>query len=113
MSDNSGDKSVLGSKDEIIKRLHQKAAGRVECFEAGAEWAKQGLCEWRDIESAPRDGTKFDIYFSDGMRQTNVFRKFDRWNYSTLNSGVYVLPNWIFDQSTHWMPLPEPPKESK
>jgi hypothetical protein len=29
MSDNSGDKSVLGCKDEIIKRLHQKAAGKL------------------------------------------------------------------------------------
>ena len=71
--------------------------------------------EWQPIEKAPKDGTKVDLWVktyltsqkewiyqrATSCRWLPTFKKEgDRW--SNLDSW------WI---PTHWMPIPEPPKE--
>jgi len=70
--------------------------------------------DWQPIETAPRDGTAILIY--DGIDYYVSWYAFD--------SVFETNKSWIFgkatgpynayaeiDTPTHWMPLPEPPKE--
>ena len=71
--------------------------------------------EWQPIETAPRDGTKVDIwginhlhYATPGQRIVNVawepvsdWMGNEREDWQT-GRGDYFEP-------THWMPLPDPP----
>jgi hypothetical protein len=67
---------------------------------------------WREIESAPRDGTTFDAWVPDsfgGRRMTSL--SFDRRG-QLRQDGLLTkaeLPRW----PTHWMPLPSPPPSTK
>jgi hypothetical protein len=67
-------------------------------------YVREDLTGWRDIESAPKDGTRVLVFspldkaifacgFENGMWQTGVWR-------ANNNAG----------QPTHWMPLPTPPE---
>ena len=62
---------------------------------------------WQPIETAPRDGTTI-----------LVWRKYE-YSYDHLRMGLdrYVDGIWRFSrrdmQPTHWMPLPDPPTETK
>lgn len=80
------------------------------------------MSEWQPIDTAPKDGTT-----------VLLFRRLDPWNVigygrwiSTkwrLKDGTTPIEGWLsygFDDPpgnlglggpTHWMPLPEPPKE--
>lgn len=71
--------------------------------------------EWQPIATAPKDGTKIDLWFPRGGengRFTNCFWKGDTWWYG------FDSPDEQYEcfttngkaQPTHWMPLPEPPK---
>lgn len=65
--------------------------------------------DWQPIESAPKDGTPFLGAFKDtGGWKILIFvwsRSYSRF----LDSGdAEVIED--YDQPTHWMPLPEPPK---
>jgi hypothetical protein len=67
---------------------------------------------WQPIETAPKDGTEFDVWnaYSE-ERIANV-----RWD------GKHFVHWWIggfdsmdycrIERPTHWMPLPAPPKET-
>lgn len=55
---------------------------------------------WQPIESAPKDGTEIDLWAN--KRQTNCLFTQGKW----YNSRSYQVCN-----PTHWMHLPEPPKE--
>ena len=64
--------------------------------------------DWQPIETAPKDGTKFDAWIPDnfgGHRMCdmsfNTRGKLRR--YGLLSDDE--LPRW----PTHWMPLPAPP----
>lgn len=71
------------------------------------------MTEWRDIESAPRDGTRVLVY-----AQLNPPEK---WHESIRDmppfmcvAGYHPDGGWCVcteREATHWMPLPEPPKE--
>ena len=66
------------------------------------------MSEWMPIETAPRDGTKFDAWQRE--RVINVF-------WSAVQEGWCVEGDYDpeeptplpFPEPTHWMPLPEPP----
>lgn len=65
------------------------------------------------IDSAPRDGTKVDLWTKYGERITDA-----QWStgknawmcWGNAGFGTMDLVK-IKDVCTHWMPLPEPPKE--
>ena len=99
--------------DDLVERLREMGgspvshrpitAGRL-CKEAAAEIERlRSLTDWRPIESAPKDGAAVLLYRSNPRRTVKV----DRW-----------LTNWWYETKiehapTHWLPLPEPPKEPK
>lgn len=70
---------------------------------------------WQPIETAPKDGTRVDLYGSRSgkpRRFTNAWWAEDCWGGQLLGTH-----SWCFDQRdvygkfefTHWMPLPAPP----
>ena len=66
------------------------------------------MSEWKPIETAPKNGL-IDIWFN-GKRWTDCYYDSicDEWR-TTAHSGhlVSVKARHV----SHWMPLPEPPKE--
>lgn len=83
---------------------------------------------WQPIETAPRDGTKIDLWVSDnegGFRVPNGFWSEEippfnmrDWppNWMAENrwydgcDGLAADPDCPDEVVTHWMPLPEPPE---
>jgi hypothetical protein len=65
---------------------------------------------WQPIATAPKDGTIVDLWSpGDGGRLTNYRRvRLSKTNifYEPVFSGFAVVRD-----ATHWMPLPEPPKD--
>ncbi len=76
--------------------------------------------EWRDIESAPKDGTDVLVMYMyiDTQVVHNAFYASDGdgwdtgdvgwWSYEHSEVSRIKLDGWM--SPTHWMPLPEPPK---
>ena len=74
------------------------------------------MTEWRDIESAPRDGTWFIVYVPDSSMSWQPFdlscwiEVKEKW---AANHPGYFCMTDVSDElegATHWMPLPDPPK---
>ena len=69
------------------------------------EYVKEIAMEWRDISTAPKDGTrvliKADCYLVAGFGQV----------FGTDKVGWLIVNDvWCPDEFvTHWMPLPNPP----
>lgn len=70
------------------------------------------MLEWQPIETAPKDETPVLVYAESGMF---VVRWLNRQNY---NEGWWHIDDNRYGPfavrgplPTHWMPLPEPPKE--
>ncbi len=94
--------------------------GREECSELAAEIAEAvsrhfaGLAEeWRDIETAPKDGTM--ILLTDG--DIVALGCWDKrggfpWRFVTDDFDDFEEDWWVEDAPTHWRPLPPPPKEA-
>lgn len=78
------------------------------CMHAGTE----GECErveipdWQPIETAPKDGTVVLLWCKPpknrGTRTRIARFAYNRWS---SHSSCHAL------QPTHWMPLPDPPKD--
>lgn len=67
--------------------------------DAGAGWQP----EWRDIETAPKDGTKILLF----REHQSVVE--GSWNHGgAMNSPYWMTPSNLFNP-THWMPMPAPP----
>jgi hypothetical protein len=75
------------------------------------------MSEWQPIETAPKDGTVIDLWA--GQRRPGCF--YERID-DPLTGEVYG-EGWsqqyventsnsfrVFEDPTHWMPLPEPPQ---
>lgn len=85
---------------------------------------EQNPTTWRPIAEAPRDGTEVDLWVN-GQRVTDC-----RWGkryHSCGEAGSYCDDDWhreeegwidttfnlrIYDEVTHFMPLPPPPPET-
>jgi len=83
-----------------------------------AAWAKMGAWRnggWRDIATAPRDGTRIYVAKLDdtfgwvrGISRWVDFKGISGW----VSMGLYDPPGDLgLARPTHWLPLPEPPKE--
>lgn len=74
--------------------------------------------EWRRMESAPRDGTKIDLWFPGTGRMTDwqwstdqIWGKAGSWigKHSCCKS-ISTYPN---NSPSHWMPLPASPARTE
>ena len=65
--------------------------------------------EWQSIETAPKDGG-YILCWSEGTHRILKYRSFPASSCCPAEAGWFddVLERWL---PTHWMPLPEPPKE--
>ena len=76
-------------------------------LQAALQPAAQG---WRDISTAPRDGTWILIYYKDSVHfpiQSAKFTDFGAWETTHAYEECQEYP-----MPTHWIPLPLPPKNS-
>lgn len=60
------------------------------------------MTEWKDIETAPRDGTP--ILAAD----KGTYAYVAEW---ISANRVWIGADGMYWEPTHWMPLPEPPKQ--
>jgi hypothetical protein len=69
-------------------------------------WTMTAQCEveWRDISTAPKDGTRILVYLN--SKATIIIRSDDLKH----PLAVYLYPP---SHPTHWAPLPPPPEKEK
>lgn len=83
-------------------RLARLFAGRVMCD-----------CQWRDIETAPKDGTTIHIANAKSRAMTLALycpRK-ERWLCRLWDEDLPEVSNSaLWWSPTHWQPLPAPPE---
>lgn len=85
------------------------ALSQAEITEAYIEYLESRVAElevareWRDIATAPKDGTMIDVHMPGVGRVTDVF-----WAWTLWHRDGDDLPDL---KPTHWMPLPQPPTE--
>jgi len=65
------------------------------------------MSDWRDISTAPQDGTNILLYFPRLGSTMGV--TFGWWN-DDVDAWQDWSTDFPFDGPTHWMPLPEGPK---
>lgn len=68
------------------------------------------MVEWRPIETAPRDGTKIDVWHG-GERMTDVYWSDiqDAWCFDGQFGHEEPTPLAAFPLVRHWLPLPPAP----
>lgn len=91
------------------------------------------MSEWKDIETAPKDGTPiiggfFHIRWADSHRKHDIVRcwfqpEFEAFisscrviqmaNGYTIDGASEKLHSPVIEPVTHWMPLPSPPEPIK
>lgn len=64
---------------------------------------------WQTIETAPRDGTAILVFNDDGRIYQAEWD--GRWRFAAADQHGCGCCSGIDDRPTHWMPLPEPPKD--
>lgn len=74
------------------------------------------MSEWKTIDTAPKDGSEILIYLGAPWNKPEKARWYEPWG----NWQAGVIPSDPAREErfgigsaipTHWMPLPEPPKE--
>jgi hypothetical protein len=73
------------------------------------------VSEWQSLQTAPRDGSKIDVWTENGVRYVDVF-----WYQGpAFPEGAFVyydsnLRDFIdVEDATHWMAPPAPPRQEK
>jgi hypothetical protein len=73
------------------------------------------LGEWQLLKTAPRDGSKIDVWTENGVRYVDVFwyegPAFPEGAFAYYDSNLRDLID--VDDATHWMPRPAPPRQEK
>jgi len=73
------------------------------------------MSNWQSIETAPKDGTT--VILSGIYSVATGAAVHPRNEYNRVDSGYWSGGRWqtgsfhIWEKATHWMPLPEPPKD--
>jgi hypothetical protein len=103
---------------EIVQRCREGSYGAIEVMEDLMEFRalSRPVPEWRPIDTAPKDGTRIDVWLSGG-RIPDVYWGLPR--HDCGEAGAYcdscpVGEGWCDaygyltedEQPTHWMPLP-------
>lgn len=73
---------------------------------------------WKPIQTVPKDGTTVLVYFTSYGAVTvrwcdedgNPNGRWATWHVDDYKHGPYAMRVASF-YATHWMPLPEPPKD--
>lgn len=94
----------------------QEAINQYETIRQALQ-SKIGADGWMPIETAPRDGTEIDIWFSSdsgGYRIANCKYIDEQWYNYTLDEEFHEM-DWmpVYDQQSalYWMPLPPAPRK--
>ncbi len=120
----------------VPQRRPKEVPGTDKSREKGYQMTKDELAatrEWMPIDTAPTDGTEFDVWCVDprfpqavlsGVRFTGVKMRGDKsgfghvlhlpnhtakWQYLDARDADSIYPEWI---PTHWMPTPLPPPKA-
>jgi hypothetical protein len=90
--------------DELDAMLNeaQEAAGMDDHVTLLA-WIRERRAEdWQPIETAPKDGTKVDLWIA-GKRETDCSYREEAWGWADLKVRIAGNP-------THWRPIAKEPK---
>lgn len=73
------------------------------------------MMDWQPIETAPRDGTGILLYYAGiGAIEGEWYAKYGgEWSVVTIDAHGCGCCSGDSDQPVAWMPLPEPPEDSK
>ena len=96
--------AMLAVVERIASLTEQLAAARRDAKEAEA-CLEEG---WKPIETAPRDGTSILVFTDRGVFEATFV---SYWEFAVANYHGCLCCSGRGDNPTHWMPLPEPPKE--
>lgn len=98
------------SSDRMFAQMlidYKNSIGRAR---AALEGVKEPVSPWRDIESAPKDGTPIlCVKKGEGFQPEILHFEDGVFGWLTDDMGFGFHPN---RQPSHWMPLPEPPRSS-
>jgi hypothetical protein len=94
--------SILTTKKVENSPYYLRMATPYECDDAGVYYIEPPS-RWLPIESAPKDGTFFDVW--------NQRFKVRECNVRYVAGGFYVGEMRISSGATHWMSQPQPPKD--
>lgn len=64
------------------------------------------MTEWRDISTAPKDGTLVLLWCASGIEPSLAKFVSGQWRNNYYGSRE---PHWYYSDPTHWHPLPAPP----
>lgn len=96
--------------DRIEALTEQLAAAKRDAKEAEAYAAElEQRTKWQPIETAPRDGTSILVFTELGVFEATFV---SYWEFAVANYHGCLCCSGRGDNPTHWMPLPEPPKET-
>lgn len=84
----------------------------------GREKERSEMSEWHKIENAPRDKTPVLLFLPSkdvgssryGPSQCVGYKDGD-YDWQLTETGGYAVDADVWPEPTHWMPLPEPPKQ--
>ena len=103
--DNGWDGQAVSEHTRNMVRAEARAAVTAYLAEAGDGW--------RDIETAPKDGTRVLLYPGGAFTarwseecQFGQFKNAPGWQIFECEDPFYSVAE---DKPTHWMPLPAPP----
>lgn len=94
--------------DAPLKARHAIIQANNERYQAAA--CIREMVEWRPIETAPRDGTKIDVWHG-GERMTDVYWSDiqDAWCFDGLCGPEEPTPLAALPPVRLWLPLPPAP----
>jgi hypothetical protein len=78
-------------------------------------YRRDDMSEWRSIETAPKDGTKIDLFAKIWRCHSDTFAwtRFTDCYWTREDNMVNCQSHWVGLgkgwNATHWMPLPDPP----
>lgn len=96
---------------DCLDKMHREAAEAIEDLENRMNlWRHDKISRWISVTEPPKEDGKYITLFADGFVCENHYMVF-------TNDDIHPEGGkWYHNEAsmggvTHWMPLPEPPKE--